>query len=90
MFLCSPSDLNVLKLIALQDKQIKFPNYTLTINEKMKFRGAHLSYHCPSFNLLFSYTFILYWGTQLVEALRYKPESRGFDSRWSHWNFSLE
>jgi hypothetical protein len=26
---------------------------------------------------------------QLVEALRYKPEGRGFDSRWCHWNFSL-
>jgi len=25
----------------------------------------------------------------LVEALRYKPEGRGFDSRWGHWNFSL-
>jgi hypothetical protein len=25
----------------------------------------------------------------LVEALRYKPEGRGFDSRWSHWNFSV-
>jgi hypothetical protein len=24
---------------------------------------------------------------QLVEALRYKPEGRGFDSRY-HWNFS--
>jgi hypothetical protein len=22
---------------------------------------------------------------QLVEALRYKPERRGFDSRWCHW-----
>ena len=22
--------------------------------------------------------------TQLVEALRYKPEGRGFDSRWCH------
>jgi len=32
------------------------------------------------------------WGhavAQLVEALRYKPERRGFDSRWCHWNFSL-
>ena len=29
------------------------------------------------------------WGTQLVEALRYKSEGRGFDSRWCHWNFSL-
>jgi hypothetical protein len=26
---------------------------------------------------------------QLVEALRYKPEGREFDSRWSHWNFSV-
>ena len=26
---------------------------------------------------------------QLVEALRYKPEGRGFDSRWCQWNFSL-
>jgi hypothetical protein len=26
---------------------------------------------------------------QLVEALHYKPESRGFDSRWCHWNFPL-
>jgi len=25
----------------------------------------------------------------LVEALRYKLEGRGFDSRWCHWNFSL-
>jgi hypothetical protein len=30
------------------------------------------------------------WGhavAQLVEALRYKPEGRGFDFRWCHWNF---
>jgi hypothetical protein len=26
---------------------------------------------------------------QLVDALRYKPEGRGFDSRWCHWNFLL-
>jgi hypothetical protein len=24
---------------------------------------------------------------QLVEALRNKPEGRGFDSRWCHWKF---
>ena len=32
------------------------------------------------------------WGhnvAQLVEALRYKPEGRGFDSRWCHLNFPL-
>jgi hypothetical protein len=28
-------------------------------------------------------------GTLLVEALRYKPEGRGFDSRWGHFYFSL-
>jgi len=26
---------------------------------------------------------------RLGEALRCKPEGRGFDSRWFHWNFSL-
>jgi len=26
---------------------------------------------------------------QLVEALRYNPEGRGFDSRWVNWDFSL-
>jgi hypothetical protein len=26
---------------------------------------------------------------QLVEALHYKPEGRGFDPRWCHWNFSF-
>jgi len=26
---------------------------------------------------------------QLVEALRYKAEGRGFNSRWCHWNFSM-
>jgi hypothetical protein len=26
---------------------------------------------------------------QLIEALRYKPECRGFDSRWGYWHFPL-
>jgi hypothetical protein len=25
----------------------------------------------------------------VAEALCYKPEGRGFDTRWCHWNFSL-
>jgi hypothetical protein len=29
-------------------------------------------------------------GGAVVEALRYKPEGRGIDSRWCHWNFSLK
>jgi hypothetical protein len=32
---------------------------------------------------------ILARGVAVVEALRYKPEGRGFGSRWSHWIFSL-
>jgi hypothetical protein len=28
-------------------------------------------------------------GGAVVEALRCKPEGRGIDSRWCHWNFSL-
>jgi hypothetical protein len=33
--------------------------------------------------------FTQYWPavTQLVEALRYKPEGRGFVSRWCHRDF---
>ena len=27
---------------------------------------------------------------QLVEALRYKPECRGFDSRLCHWIFFID
>ena len=32
---------------------------------------------------------LLFAVAQLVEALRYKSEGHGFDSRWCHWNFSL-
>jgi hypothetical protein len=28
-------------------------------------------------------------GGAVVEALRYKPQGRGNDSRWCHWNFLL-
>jgi len=27
--------------------------------------------------------------TEFYEALRHKPEGRGSDSRWYHWNFLL-
>jgi len=32
----------------------------------------------------------VYAVAQLVEALRYKPEGRGFDSRWSHYGPGIE
>jgi hypothetical protein len=40
-------------------------------------------------NYTLYYLLLEYAVAQLVEALRYKPEGRGFDSRWCHWNFSL-
>ena len=39
-------------------------------------------------SLLEYYGAVLYFAVaQLVEALRYKPGGRGFDSQWYHWNF---
>jgi hypothetical protein len=40
-------------------------------------------------NLLFLVNSTGHAVAQLVEAMRYKSEGRGFDSRWCHWNFSL-
>jgi hypothetical protein len=43
----------------------------------------------PTLNILYFY---ITWGARggaVAEALRYKPEGRGIDSRWCHWNFSL-
>jgi len=40
--------------------------------------------------ILFDYLFLMVHAVaQFVEALRYKSEGRGLDSRWCHWNFSL-
>jgi hypothetical protein len=36
-----------------------------------------------------TYPFSFHAVAQLVEVLRYKPEGRGFNSRWCHWKFSL-
>jgi len=57
-------------------------------------KGSLLYFHivdlCIRMNLYFIYIIILGHAVeQLVEALRYKSEGRGFDSRWCHWNFSL-
>jgi hypothetical protein len=42
-----------------------------------------------SFSLIDSSNFIWRAIAWLVEALCYKPEGRGFDSRWGHWAFQL-
>ena len=46
-------------------------------------------YFKGSFSIIRIAQTTLYAVAQLVEALRYKPGGRGFDSRWCHWNFSL-
>jgi len=33
---------------------------------------------------------VVHWGHAVVEALRYKPEDRGFDSRRCHWIFFID
>jgi hypothetical protein len=33
--------------------------------------------------------YVVHAVAHLVEALRYKPEGRGFDSRWCNWIFLL-
>jgi len=42
-----------------------------------------------SINFLLYSIFVGHVVAQLVEALHYKLEGRGFNSRWCHWNFSL-
>jgi hypothetical protein len=51
--------------------------------------GYKVHSHTEKFE--FKVTCVIMWGqavAQLVEAMRYKPEGRGFDSRWCHWDFS--
>jgi len=35
------------------------------------------------------FTVLGYAVVQWVEELRYETEGRGFDSRWSHWDFPV-
>ena len=47
----------------------------------------NISYCCQHYER--AYVFMGYAVAQLVEALRYRSEGRGFDSRWGRWGFSL-
>jgi hypothetical protein len=42
-----------------------------------------------NFNILYCLLYVGIRGGAVVEALRYKPEGRGVDPRWCHWNFSF-
>jgi hypothetical protein len=54
--------------------------YPLHINITLSYKRFSDQTLCAGITLLVA---------QLVEALRYNLEGRGFDSRWCHWNFSL-
>ena len=60
-----------------------------------KLRSANLRFFTDLKKIISLYSILFpkqdarYAVAQLVDALRYKPEGRRFDSRWCHWNFSL-
>jgi hypothetical protein len=58
-------------------------NQATTTSRHFKFSinqsSCYFRLQCPNLGTLLV--------VQLVEALRYKPEGRGFDTRWCHWNF---
>ena len=56
----------------------------------MKFRKElFISHLQPRSFIHFIQSLLEYAIAQLVEAMRYKPENGGFDSRWGQPNFSL-
>jgi hypothetical protein len=55
-----------------------------TIFLEVHFQSDTIFFHESKSNLCSNYAV-----AQLIEALRYKPEGRGFDSRWCYWIFSL-
>ena len=60
---------------------ILFSLWTVLVNLKISF------HFFPTFTCV--YLQLGHAVAQLVEALCYQSEGRGFDSRWCHWNFSL-
>jgi hypothetical protein len=67
----------------------RFPTWDVARPKPDSFRRILFKHrcHCNYFNKLFSKTGRAV--AHLVEALRHKPEGRGFDSQWCQWNFSL-
>ena len=64
-------------------------NFSLSGVFKTENSPLHLTALPPSFDRPND----IWWAhavAQLVEALRCKPEGRGFDSRWYHWNFFID
>jgi hypothetical protein len=76
---------------------IPFWNEHLRSHHRMTWEGwrwivnwfNHITSTMRQCSFLFPYFMWRHAVTQLVEALHYKPEGRGFDSRWFHWIFFL-
>ena len=100
VLICSLFTHNIILIFSVESKLVIFP--TFPHNRFMQiycsFCPALLSLHKNrnSFGFLFVYSVTSiringkYSVAQLVEALRYKPEGRGFDSRWFHLNFFID
>jgi len=71
----------------LNNHSVKYlQNHVLTVTG-----CSCLNRSAAKFLCVYSVCDIIAWGhavAQSVEALRYKLEGCGFDSRWCHWNFS--
>jgi hypothetical protein len=64
----------------------------MLLSHKSKRRGFILLFHLCAYINFQKYLLNILASSgravvQLVEALRYKPEGREFDSGWCHWNF---
>jgi hypothetical protein len=55
-------------------------------------QGTQISHLQVNYHTKHAQKCSLQWGymvAQLVEAVCYEPEGRGFDSQWCQWNFSF-
>jgi len=60
--------------------------YEVELEPKKK---KNTSNYAVTFNITELIRISWYRGSTVVKVLCYKSESRWFDSRWCHWNFSL-
>jgi hypothetical protein len=50
--------------------------------------AAAVAAHSIAYHYVYIQSIYMFlWGHTVVEAPRYKPDGRRFDSRWCHWNF---
>jgi len=60
---------------------------TFRMQDKMRWESEYVLYVLAFRSIGRSHSG--YVVAQLVEALRYETEFRGFDSQWGHWDFLL-